>query len=291
GKSLAAGLAILTAVSLVPFLGPAAGGVALLLGLGPLPERARPALLYGGQTLRLPTTSLARAVVAERLVALLRRAGEPLLARRLQKLVHALLVRAERAELRSDADAGVEPHDLHLPVYDAFIELDEVGRHRSDALRHVEHLRLELIGRHRRVCPAELRRLDSGERIAREHHLHRLAHADEPGVEVVVGHAEAHRRVSHLCVVGHVDEVTAGGELAAARKAVAVHLRDHGLAELPDAHPACRHVARPVAVTARRIPGQLLSRVAAAELVAGREARARAAHDHHAHRGIGVGGL
>jgi cytoskeletal protein CcmA (bactofilin family) len=45
GKSLAAGLAILTAVSLVPFLGPAAGVVALLLGLGLLTDRARAALL------------------------------------------------------------------------------------------------------------------------------------------------------------------------------------------------------------------------------------------------------
>lgn len=45
GKSLAAGLAILTAVSLVPFLGPAAGLVALLLGLGLLAERGRAALL------------------------------------------------------------------------------------------------------------------------------------------------------------------------------------------------------------------------------------------------------
>jgi cytoskeletal protein CcmA (bactofilin family) len=45
GKSLAAGLAILTAVSLVPFLGPAAGFVALLLGLGLLTERGRAALV------------------------------------------------------------------------------------------------------------------------------------------------------------------------------------------------------------------------------------------------------
>jgi cytoskeletal protein CcmA (bactofilin family) len=45
GKSLAAGLAILTAVSLVPFLGPPAGAVALLLGLGLLTERGRAALL------------------------------------------------------------------------------------------------------------------------------------------------------------------------------------------------------------------------------------------------------
>jgi len=44
GKSLAVGFAILSAVSIVPFLGPAAGAVALLLGLGLLTERARAAL-------------------------------------------------------------------------------------------------------------------------------------------------------------------------------------------------------------------------------------------------------
>jgi cytoskeletal protein CcmA (bactofilin family) len=44
GKSLAAGLAVMTAVSIVPFLGPPAGVVALLLGLGLLTERARAAL-------------------------------------------------------------------------------------------------------------------------------------------------------------------------------------------------------------------------------------------------------
>jgi cytoskeletal protein CcmA (bactofilin family) len=44
GKSLAVGLAILNAVSLVPFLGPAVGAVAMVLGLGMLSERARPAL-------------------------------------------------------------------------------------------------------------------------------------------------------------------------------------------------------------------------------------------------------
>jgi cytoskeletal protein CcmA (bactofilin family) len=44
GKSLAAGLAIVSAVALVPFVGPAAGVVVLLLGLGLLADRARPAL-------------------------------------------------------------------------------------------------------------------------------------------------------------------------------------------------------------------------------------------------------
>ena len=44
GKSLAIGLAIVSVVSLVPFVGPSAAVVALLLGLGLLTERARVAL-------------------------------------------------------------------------------------------------------------------------------------------------------------------------------------------------------------------------------------------------------
>ena len=44
GKSLAAGLAVLAAVALVPFIGPPAGVVALLLGIGLLSERGRAVL-------------------------------------------------------------------------------------------------------------------------------------------------------------------------------------------------------------------------------------------------------
>ena len=69
----------------------------------------------------------------------------------------------------------------------------------------------------------------------------------------VVGHAEADGRVTHLRVVGHVDEVAAGGELAAAGETEAVHLGDHRLAELPDAHPSLGDVTRPMAVPSRRI--------------------------------------
>ena len=45
GRSFAIGLAIVTAITLVPFLGPPVGFVAMLLGLGLLAERARAALL------------------------------------------------------------------------------------------------------------------------------------------------------------------------------------------------------------------------------------------------------
>ena len=117
--------------------------------------------------------------------------------------------------------------------------------------------------------------LDAVDRVAGEHHLHRLAHAEEPRVEVHVGHAEAHRGIAHLRVLGDVDEVAAGGELAAAGEAVAVHLGDHRLGQVPDAHPALGDVAGPVAVAARRVDGQVVALVAAAEVVARGEATGR----------------
>src|SRR5262249_39693357 len=110
----------------------------------------------------------------------------------------------------------------------------------------------------------------------------------EPGVELHVGHAEAHGGVADLRVLGDVDEVAARRELAPAGEAVAVHLRDHGLREVPDPHPAGGHVARPVAVAAGGVDGRLQARVAARELVARREALAGAAHDLHAHVRIAV---
>ena len=94
-------------------------------------------------------------------------------------------------------------------------------------------------------------------------------------MELHVGHAEAHRRVAHLGVLGHVDEVAAGGQLAAAGQAVAVHLGDDRLGQVPDAHPALGHVAGPLAVAARRVVRHLLALVAAAQVVAGREATGR----------------
>ena len=85
-----------------------------------------------------------------------------------------------------------------------------------------------------------------GDRVAGDHHLHGRPHPEEPGVELHVGHAEAHRRVAHLGVLGHVDEVATGGQLAAAGQAVAVHLGDHRLGQVPDPHPRLGDVAGPV---------------------------------------------
>ena len=143
---------------------------------------------------------------------------------------------------------------------------------------------VELVGRVRGVRPPALDRLDAVDRVAGEHHLHRFAHPEEPRVEVHVGNAEAHRRVAHLRVLGHVHEVATGRELAPAGEAVTVHLRDHRLGEIPDAHPTLGDVARPRAFAARRVIGHVEALVAAAEVVAGRERRARAADDRDATR-------
>ncbi len=103
-----------------------------------------------------------------------------------------------------------------------------------------------------------------------------------------VGHTEANGGVADLGVFGDVHEVAARGELAAAGEAVPVHLGDHRLGEIPDAHPALGHVPRPLPVAAGRVVRHVETFVAAAEVVAGREAGAGAAHDLHAHVGIGV---
>ena len=65
-----------------------------------------------------------------------------------------------------------------------------------------------------------------------------------------------------------------------------MHLRDHRLGEIPDAHPALGDVARPRAFAARRVVRHLVALVAAAEVVAGRERRSRAADDRH--RDVGI---
>ena len=90
--------------------------------------------------------------------------------------------------------------------------------------------------------------LAAGHRVARQHQFHGAAHADQPGVILHVGRAhQPHRRIADLGVVGDVDDIAGGGEFGAAGKAIAVHLRDHGLGEIPDPEPALDDVARPLA--------------------------------------------
>ncbi len=57
--------------------------------------------------------------------------SQPVLLRLREELVHALLVRAECAELGTCTDSGVQPHDFHLSVDDSLVQLDEIRRHRS----------------------------------------------------------------------------------------------------------------------------------------------------------------
>ena len=148
----------------------------------------------------------------------------------------------------------------------------------------------ELVGRERLVGPtraaASTPEIESPVSIISM----RGAHAEEPRVELHVGRAEAHRGVADLGVLGDVDEVAAGGELAAAGEAVAVHLRDDRLGQIPDAHPAVGDVTRPLALAPGGVVRQLVALVAAAEVVARGEARAGAADDRDAHVVVGVGG-
>ena len=102
-------------------------------------------------------------------------------------------------------------------------------------------------------------------------------------MEVHVGDAEAHRRIADLGVLGHVDQVAAGRQLAAAGQAVAVHLGDDRLRQIPDAHPSVGDVARPLTLTGRGEERQLEALVAATEVVAGREALAAAPNDRDPH--------
>ena len=165
------------------------------------------------------------------------------------------------------------------------------GGQQGDALGDREHLVVEVGLREGPVGPAQLHGLGAGDRVAGDHHLHGGAHAEQPGVELHVGHAEADRGVAHLGVGGHVDEVAPGGQLAAAGQAVAVDLGDDRLLQVPDAHPGLGDVPGPLALARRGEVRVLVALVAAAEVVAGREARAGAADDRHVDVVVEVGGL
>ena len=108
-------------------------------------------------------------------------------------------------------------------------------------------------------------------------------------MELVVGRAhEARGRVADLRVLGDVDEIAARRELAAPGQAVAVHLGDDGLGEVPDPEPAVDDVARPLSRAARRVV-RLVDGIVRAEIVARAEGRSRAPKHGDLHGGIGVG--
>src|SRR4051794_13450693 len=136
-----------------------------------------------------------RSVVAEGRVALLQRLGQALRQLLVDELLEALLFDAQRADLRAGADGRAEAHDLHRLVHRALVELGDVGRDQRDALGDPHHVLVELVDREGAVGPAEPHGLGARDRVPGHHHLHGRPHAQEPGVELHVGHAEAHGRV------------------------------------------------------------------------------------------------
>src|SRR5215472_15304221 len=229
---------------------------------------------------------ITRSVVTERLIPLLDGSGQSFLPGFCQEIVKTLLVGPEGAELGTGTDSGPEAHDLHLSVDHALVESQQIQRHTSDSLRHLEYTLFQPVRWHAFIRPPEPSAFHSRKRIARQHHFHGLAHANEPGMEVVVGHAEADGWISHLRIVGDIDQIATRGELAPASKAVAVHLGDHRLGELPDTHPALRYVPRPMPFAGRREPREFLSRVSAPQVVSRREGATRTPEHHDAYLGI-----
>ena len=74
--------------------------------------------------------------------------------------------------------------------------------HARDAFGDRDDARVELVGREGAVREAHAHRVVAGDRIAGEHELHRVAHADEPRVVLEVGRADdAHDRVAERRVV------------------------------------------------------------------------------------------
>lgn len=239
----------------------------------------------------------AGAVVAERLVAPLQRLGQapaigaltadgPVDAGIAEEGPERGLVHSQRAQLGARADRGAQTHHVHRPVHGPLVQLGDVGRHQRDALGHRQHLVIQAVRREHPVGPAEADRVLARDPVAGQHHLHGGPRPQEPGVELHVGHPEAHRRVPDAGVVGHVDQVAAGGQLAAAGQTPPVDLGDDRLGQVPDAHPRVGHVTGPEALASRGEVGEVVALVAVAELVAGAEAAPRAADDRHADLGV-----
>jgi len=76
----------------------------------------------------------------------------------------------------------------------------------------------------------------------------------------------SHRRVADLRILSHIDQVAGGSEFAAASQAIAVHLGNDRLAQVPDAERAFDDMTGPLAGAIRRVLGLILI-VAAAKLI------------------------
>lgn len=167
----------------------------------------------------------------------------------------------------------------------------EIDRNLRRTLGERQRRLLQLGERKRARGKARFGGLDSAHRIAGQHQFHGAAHADQPRMKLHVGRAhQPHRRIADLRILGDEHHVAGGGELRAAGKAIAMHLRDHRLGEIPDREPAVHHMARPLSGTASGVIG-LAGAVVGRQIVPCRKRRARPAHDHHRDVRIAIGGL
>src|SRR3546814_8298786 len=91
-------------------------------------------------------------------------------------------------------------------------------------------------------------------------HFHGAPHPHQPREDLIVRRAHhPHWRVADLGVLGDIDQVTGGCELRAARKAVAMHLRNDRRGEIPDAKAAFDDMARPKSDATRSMIGPSLT--------------------------------
>src|SRR5208282_6871210 len=132
-------------------------------------------------------------------------------------------------------------------------------------------------------------RLDSRDRVAREHQLHRATHAHQPRmVGAVRRRHRAHGRVADLRILGDVDEIARGREFSSSREAVSVDLRDDWRRHVPHLKPSVDQMARPNSlawrnVARKRLAGRLR------KVIAGAETFAVAANDNRADARIDIG--
>ena len=196
----------------------------------------------------------------------------------------------ERVQISRGAQTVADAHGLHRAMHDALVQRLQVGRHLRHARCLFEHGRIELVDRERAVREAGGDGLRSAHRVARQHRLHRSAHAQQPRLprHVGAGH-QAHRRVADLSVLRHVDQVARARQLGAAGEAEAVHLGDDRRGHVPHLEPAGDDVPCPCSVSSAHRPRQRLGRVLG-EVVARAEAAAGAAHDHDVHVRVGIAG-
>ena len=188
---------------------------------------------------------------------------------------------AECIEVGGRPDSVADAHRLHRSMHDALVQRLEVGRHLRDALGHVEHRVIELLGRERSVREPSGHGVVARHRVARQHRLHGAAHAHEPRLPCHVGRRhEAHRRVADLRVVRRRRRgrsADASSVPPARQKPCTCAMSGVDMSHISN-QPWTTWRAHPPSAPGHR-PGQGFGRILR-EVVAGREARARATdHD------------